>query len=50
MTEAKDMNRIKVMLAENKRTNKWLAEALDKDSAITSKWCTDSSNQQSKYY
>ena len=29
----KDINRIKVVLAEKKRTNKWLAEQLGKDSA-----------------
>ena len=27
----KDLNRIKVVLAERKRTNKWLAAELDKD-------------------
>ena len=37
----KDINRIKVMLAEKKRTNKWLAEQLDKDPATVSKWCTN---------
>ena len=37
----KDINRIKVMLAEKKRTNKWLAEQLDKDPASVSKWCTN---------
>ena len=30
---AKDINRIKVVLVEKKRTNKWLAEALQKDPA-----------------
>lgn len=29
----KDINRIKVVLAEKKRTNKWLAEQLGKDPA-----------------
>jgi len=38
----KDINRIKVVLAEKKRTNKWLAEQLGKDSATVSKWCTNS--------
>lgn len=38
----KDINRIKVILAEKKRTNKWLAEKLDKDPATVSKWCTNS--------
>lgn len=37
----KDINRIKVMLVENKRTNKWLAEQLGKDPATVSKWCTN---------
>ena len=39
----KDLNRIKVVLVENKRTNKWLAEQLGKDPATISKWCTNSS-------
>lgn len=39
----KDLNRIKVVLVENKRTNKWLAEQLGKDPATVSKWCTNSS-------
>lgn len=34
-------NRIKVVLAEKKRTNKWLAEELGKDQATVSKWCTN---------
>ncbi|MBO4820457.1 MAG: helix-turn-helix transcriptional regulator [Prevotella sp.] len=38
---SKDINRIKVVLAEKKRTNKWLAETLGKDPATISKWCTN---------
>lgn len=37
----KDINRIKVVLADKKRTNKWLAEQLDKDPGTISKWCTN---------
>ncbi len=37
----KDINRIKVVLAEKKRTNKWLADQLGKDPATVSKWCTN---------
>ena len=37
----KNLNRIKVMLAERNQTNKWLAEQLDKDPATVSKWCTN---------
>ena len=36
----KDLNRLKVVLADKKRTNKWLAEQLGKDPATISKWCT----------
>lgn len=39
----KDMNRLKVVLAETKRTNRWLAEQLGKDQATVSKWCTNTS-------
>lgn len=38
----KDLNRLKVVLAEKKRTNKWLAEQIEKDPATVSKWCTNS--------
>ena len=37
----KDLNRIKVVLADKKRTNKWLAEQIGKDPATVSKWCTN---------
>ena len=40
---AQDINRLKVVLAEQKRTNKWLAEELGKDPASVSKWCTNAS-------
>ena len=36
-----DINRIKVVLVEKKKTNKWLAEQLGKDPATVSKWCTN---------
>ena len=38
---SKDINRLKVVLAEKKRTNKWLAEQLGKDPGTVSKWCTN---------
>lgn len=40
--DTKDLNRLKVVLADKKRTNKWLAEQLGKDPATVSKWCTNS--------
>ena len=39
----KQLNRIKVVLADKQRTNKWLAEQLGKDPATVSKWCTNTS-------
>ena len=36
--DVKYFNRIKVVLAEQRRTNKWLAEELGKDQATVSKW------------
>ena len=41
--KTKDLNRLKVVLAEKKKSNKWLAEQLGKDQAAISKWCTNSS-------
>lgn len=37
----KPINRLKVVLAEKQRTNKWLAEKLSKDPGTVSKWCTN---------
>ena len=39
--ERKLLNRIKVVLAEKNMTNKQLAELLGKDSAVVSKWVTN---------
>ena len=36
-----EINRIKVALVESKRTNKWLAEKLNKDESTISQWCTN---------
>lgn len=43
MDKMKDINRLKVMLAEKKKTNKWLAEQLDVNPSTVSKWCTNAS-------
>jgi len=37
----KALNRIKVVLVEQGRTNKWLAEKLGKNTATVSRWCTN---------
>lgn len=36
-----NINRLKVMLAEKNKSNKWLAEQLGKDQGTISKWCTN---------
>lgn len=41
--EGKDINRLKIVLVEKKRTAKWLAEELQKAPATVSKWCTNTS-------
>ena len=39
----REINRLKVVLAEKKRTNRWLAAQLGKNEATISKWCTNKS-------
>lgn len=38
---SKDINRLKVVLAEKKKTNRWLASKLGKDESTISKWCSN---------
>ena len=37
----KEVNRIKVVLAEKRRTAKWLSEQIGRNPATVSKWCTN---------
>lgn len=37
----KAINRLKVVLVEQGRTNKWLAEKLGKNTTTVSRWCTN---------
>lgn len=36
-----NINRIKVVLVEQVKTGRWLAEQLGKDPSTVSKWCTN---------
>ena len=36
-----DLNRLKVVLVEKKRTSRWLAVELGKNPSTVSKWCTN---------
>lgn len=38
-----DINRLKVVLVDKKKTNKWLCEQLNVNPSTISKWCTNSS-------
>ena len=40
---SKNLNRLRVVLAENNLTNKWLSEQLNVGPATISKWVTNSS-------
>ncbi|MDZ4073091.1 MAG: helix-turn-helix transcriptional regulator [Sediminibacterium sp.] len=37
----KAINRLKAVLAEQSKTNKWLAEELGKNETTVSRWCTN---------
>jgi transcriptional regulator with XRE-family HTH domain len=41
MMSDKPLNRIKVVLVENQKTNKWLAEQLGVSAVTVSKWCSN---------
>lgn len=36
-----NLNRVKVVLVENQKTGKWLAEQLGKSNCTVSKWCSN---------
>ena len=38
-----DVNRLRIVLVEQKKTSKWLSEALGVNPSTVSKWCTNSS-------
>lgn len=38
---SKAINRLKAVLAEQGKTNKWLAEQLEKNETTVSRWCTN---------
>ena len=38
-----DVNRLKLVLVEKKRTSKWLSEQLGVNPSTVSKWCTNTS-------
>ena len=42
-TTMEDINRIKLVLVEKKRTSKWLSEQMGVNPSTVSKWCTNTS-------
>ena len=43
LKDMQDVNRLKIVLVEQKKTSKWLSEALRVNPSTVSKWCTNSS-------
>ena len=43
-----DVNRLKTLLIEKKKTSKWLSEQLEITPSTVSKWCTDTSQPDIK--
>lgn len=43
-----DVNRLKILLIEKKKTSKWLSEQLEITPSTVSKWCTDTSQPDIK--
>ena len=41
-----DVNRIKLVLVEKKRTSKWLSEQMGVNPSTVSKWCTNTSQPE----
>ncbi|MFR9545633.1 MAG: helix-turn-helix transcriptional regulator [Rikenellaceae bacterium] len=41
MTEQNMINRLRVVLAEKNKTNRWLAEAIGKNENTISRWCNN---------
>lgn len=41
MQDIKPINRLKVVLVEQNCTGKWLAEAIGKNEATVSRWCSN---------
>ena len=39
--ESQKINRLKVVLVENGKTGKWLAEQVGKNAATVSRWCSN---------
>ena len=43
LNDMQDVNRLKLVLVEKKKTSKWLSEELGVSQSTVSKWCTNSS-------
>ena len=43
LKDMQDVNRLKIVLVEQKKTSKWLSEELGVSPSTVSKWCTNSS-------
>ena len=44
------LNRIKVVLAEQQKTSRWLATAIDKNETTVSRWCSNKSQPSAEMF
>ena len=44
------LNRIKVVLAEQKKTSRWLAAAIEKNETTVSRWCSNKSQPSAEMF
>lgn len=44
------LNRLKVLLAEKHKTNRWLAETIDKNETTISRWCSNKSQPSAEMF
>lgn len=50
MTNRHTINRLKVVLAEKGRTNRWLAEAINKNETTISRWCSNKTQPSAEVF
>ena len=50
MDKKESINRIKVVLAEKEKTNKWLAEQIGKTENTVSRWCANRSQPAAEVF
>lgn len=50
MIDQNMINRLKVVLAEKGKTNRWLAEAINKNENTVSRWCSNKAQPSAEVF